>query len=251
MIDLHCHVLPGVDDGPPDLDAALRLARAASDAGVSEIVATPHVSWDYGNTAAVVAGAVEHLQIALDDGGVDIRLHPGAEVASTRAADLSDAELAALSLGGSGWLLLEPPFTASAAGLPQLIAALRERGHAIVLAHPERCPALHRQPELLASLVGDGVLCSVTAGALVGRFGAPVRRFAERMMSDGLVHNVASDAHDTLTRPPGISDALAKAGWTSIEAWACQVVPAALLAGEALPPRPATAAKRRRRWLPG
>ena len=87
------------------------------------------------------------------------------------------------------------------------------RGHHVVLAHPERCPAFHRDPSMLTSLVSAGALTSVTAGSLVGRFGDEVRRFALELVRDGMVHNVASDAHDDVRRPPGRSQSSSRPGW--------------------------------------
>ena len=100
MIDLHCHVLPGIDDGPATLDEALALVRQAGADGITTIAATPHVDWTYTVDAAAVAAGVAEVQAALDAAGIDVRLVAGAEVALTRAADLSAAELAALRLGG-------------------------------------------------------------------------------------------------------------------------------------------------------
>src|SRR5271163_1297670 len=117
MIDLHCHVLPGIDDGPRTLEESLALARAAADGGVHEIVATPHVSWDHPNEAADIAQRVDALNGHLRDAGIEVRVRPGAELAFTRIADIPEEELAALTLGGGPWLLVEPPFTPSVVGL--------------------------------------------------------------------------------------------------------------------------------------
>jgi protein-tyrosine phosphatase len=122
-----------------------------------------------------------------------------------------------------------------------------------VLAHPERCPALHREPRLVGSLVRGGVLTSVTAGSLTGRFGGEVRRFARRLVEEGLVHNVASDAHDALRRRPTLGADLREAGLGALAEWLTQAVPAAILSGEEIPSRPKSATTRdprtrRMRW---
>src|SRR5207253_8116990 len=111
-------------------------------------------------------------------------------------------------------------------------------GHRIVLAHPERCPAFQQDPLQLANLVGAGMLCSVTAGSLAGRFGRHVRTFARGLMRQGLVHNIASDAHDPRQRPPGMSAELTAEGYGEQVDWYCRAMPLALLSGTALPQAP-------------
>jgi hypothetical protein len=112
MIDLHCHVLPGIDDGPATVVEAIALARGARDDGITTIAATPHVDYSYPAVdSASIRVAVQELQIRLDAAGVEVSIVPGAEVAATRAMELDDAELRALTLGGGGWLLLECPLT--------------------------------------------------------------------------------------------------------------------------------------------
>ncbi len=115
----------------------------------------------------------------------------------------------------------------------------------MLLAHPERCPGFHRDPALLQGLVAQGALCSITAGALTGRFGSTVNRFALKLLREGLVHDVASDTHDTRrrspesARTPGRSPPSAFPGLEGQAKWLTEGVPAAILAGEPLPERPA------------
>jgi protein-tyrosine phosphatase len=115
---------------------------------------------------------------------------------------------------------------------------LHRQGYRVVLAHPERCPAFHRDRSILDALVGGGVLTSVTAGSLVGRFGRDVRRFANELVRDGMVHNVASDAHDDVSRPPGTASELKEAGLTSLTDWLTIAVPQAIIAGTDIPKHP-------------
>jgi protein-tyrosine phosphatase len=242
VIDLHCHILPGIDDGPQTVEDTLELARAAAAAGTQTMVATPHVSWDWtNNTSASIAAHVEEVNATLTQAGIGITVVPGAEVALTRAIDLPDDELAALTLGGGPWLLLECPLSPIAAGLEMGIETLRRRGHDhIVLAHPERIPAFQRDPDLLERLVGDGFLTSVTAGAFAGRFGKDVERFARRLLAEGLVHDVASDAHSVQRRPPELGGPLTAAGLDAGQVdYLARAVPEAILAGAPLPPPPA------------
>ena len=238
MIDLHFHLLPGIDDGPADLEAALALARAAVNAGVNTIVATPHVSWEWQNTPQTITETTRRLNAQLAELAIPIQVRAGAEIALTRAVELSDSYLRSLTLGGGPWLLIEPPHTA-AAGIEGLLLHLQHRGHRIVLAHVERCPSFIEDIDMLERLVQSGMLASITAGSLVGRFGGTVQRFARQLVTAGLIHNVASDAHDTHQRPPGLTKELSAAGLHEQAAWLTEDVPTAILAGAAIPPAPA------------
>jgi protein-tyrosine phosphatase len=256
VIDLHCHVLPGIDDGPRTIEDSLAVARAAAAAGTRTLVATSHVSWDYPNRADAIARLVGELNAQLSRNGVALEIRPGAEIAMTRLADTPPDELSRLTLGGGRWLLVEPPFTLVSTGLDSLITELQDRGYHVVLAHPERCPAFHRDRSMLEALVDSGVLTSVTAGSLDGRFGSPVRRFSLGLVRDRLVHNVASDAHDHLRRPPTIAAELERAGLGPLTGWLTQAVPRAMLDGGEIPSRPeieipALQRARRARWLRG
>jgi protein-tyrosine phosphatase len=241
VIDLHCHVLAGLDDGPRTPEDSVAMARAAAAAGTRTIVATPHVSSRYTNDAAAIAGVVRELNAALALADVPVSVLPGAEVAITSVSELDPAELSALSLGGRGtWLLIEPPFTSVAVGLDALVWELQDRGHRVVLAHPERCAAFQRDRRLLASLVESGVVTSITAGSLVGRFGRSVRRFARELLDAELVHNVSSDAHDYRQRPPSVLSELERAGLSPMSDWLTSAVPAAIIDGaHSIPPPPA------------
>lgn len=253
MIDLHTHVLAGIDDGPKDSEGSLALARAACAAGTETLLATPHVSWRYDNRSERIAALVAELNDRLAAAEIPVEVLPGAEVALTRAAELEPEELARLRLGGGPWLLVEPPINPVAIGLEEMVASLQEQGHRVLLAHPERCAPFHRDPKMLASLVRAGALVSITAGSLVGEFGGPVRHFALGLVREGLVHNVVSDAHDHVNRPPEIREPLERAHLAQLGEWLAVDVPRAILAGDEIPSRPAFALPgaggRRRSWL--
>ena len=238
MIDLHFHLLPGIDDGPRDLDDTVALARVAADVGVDTIVATPHVSWEWQNTRATIAASVWRVDAHLVELEIPVRVRAGAEIALTRALALTDGELCRLTLGGGPWLLVEPPYVSSAVGIEGLLLGLQQRGHRIMLAHVERCPAFIGDIDMLERLVQAGMLASMTAGSLVGRFGPSVQHFSQRLLTRGLIHNIASDAHDCNRRPPGLSRELASAGLREQTAWLTEDVPAAILTGSELPPAP-------------
>ena len=243
MIDLHAHVLPGVDDGPADVREALGLARAMVAGGVHTVVATSHVSERYRNDGATLAAARERLQSALRDAGVPLRILPGAEVTIEQATLLDDAALAALGLGGGPYLLLESPLSPAAADVEASIRAVMQRGQRVVLAHPERAPVFQREPDQLVRLVAEGALCAVTASAFNGRFGRTAQGTARAMLVGGLVHAVTSDAHDLRGRPPRLRGELEDAvedleGLDRLIPWLLSDAPAAILRGErpAAPP---------------
>jgi protein-tyrosine phosphatase len=253
MIDLHCHVLPGIDDGPRTIEDSLELARAAAAAGTRTIVATPHVNWRYRNDAQTVVRLVAELngQLAAEAIALDVR--PGAEIAMTYAVEMTTAELAAFRLGRGPWLLIECPHTSVASGFDMILLSLQRNGHRILLAHPERCAAFRRNPDLLRSLVRAGLLTSITASAFSGRFGGEIRRFAHKLVHEELVHNVASDAHNVRGRPPAIAAELERAGLAPLGEWLTETVPSAILDGREIPPRPTvslrTAEPAWRSWL--
>lgn len=249
MIDLHSHVLPGIDDGAHTIDESVALARAAHAEGTHTIVATPHVSARYHNDAATIAELVTELNGRL--AGEEVQIVRGAEISATRVPEIAAEELARLGLGGSRCLLVEPPLTSSTAGLDLLVADLHAHDHRVLLAHPERCAGFHRDPRRLQSLLDAGALTSLTAGSFAGRFGAQVRRFAWSMLEAGIVDNVASDFHDLRGRPPGIAGALDSTRLGELVEWLTQAVPEALLADREVPRRPHVvlrAPAQRRRW---
>jgi protein-tyrosine phosphatase len=241
LIDLHVHALAGIDDGPPTLDSAVSLAVAAAEDGTGTLVATPHVSDRYPNTPESIATAAAALRTRLEAERVGVSVLTGAEIAIERLATLDDAALDALTLGAGPYLLIESPLRSSAGDVEGPLTRLLAAGRRVVLAHPERSPAFHRDPQLLGQLVGSGVLTSVTAAAITGAFGKTVRRFSEGMHDEGLIHNLASDAHDVGTRPPTLTEALAqiaKASGEAWEEWLVEIVPEAVLGGHPIPAAP-------------
>lgn len=254
MIDLHSHVLPGIDDGPPSVEGSLALAKVAADTGTRTLAATPHVTWDLPNTAATVADGIARLQPELDAAGIPLKIVRGGELAASRARELPEEELLGLRLGGGEWLLVECPLSVAAIGFDTLVYELQARGHRILLAHPERSPALHREPERIGMLVDAGALCSVTASSLTGRFGSAVKRFAFELIEQGLVHDLASDAHDSARRPPGLREHIEEAdrelpGLVDHAEWLTVDVPHAILTSAPIPPPPGPPPRQRRRGL--
>lgn len=251
MVDLHCHVLPGIDDGPGTLEESIALCRAAAADGSHTLVATPHVNGDYPNVnaGAIMEGAAT-VNRALRAAAIDMVVRTGAEVALSRVGELSDLELDLLSLGGGRYVLLELPWTAARSGAIGALRAFASRGYGIVLAHPERSPLLQRDESLVAELVRSGMLCCVNAGSLSERADRRTRSTAWRLLSGGLAHAIASDCHDAVRRPPALVSVLERVGLDA-EAidYFTRSVPEAILAGEAVALPPAVEHRHRVGWL--
>jgi protein-tyrosine phosphatase len=238
VIDLHCHPLPGIDDGPASTERSLSMLRRAAAAGTRTMVATPHVSAAYPRTrAGGVESAVRALQVEADAAGIDVRLRAGAELALVHREMLHANELPGLRLGDSPYTLVELPFTATVQ-FAEMLLAMHSDVQPAVLAHPERCRAFHEDPELLGRLVDQGMLVQVTAASIGGGYGPPVQRSAWGMLEQGLVHVVASDSHDAVRRPPLMREPLEEMGLGGLIATLCQDGPAAILAGERPAPAP-------------
>jgi protein-tyrosine phosphatase len=237
MIDLHAHILPGLDDGPPTTDAALAMARAAAAAGTRALATTSHVGHIHGLGPAELVPARATLAARLAEAGIELELLAGGEIAPDKLPDLDDDALRALALGGGPYVMLECPFWPVGAGLDLMVADVHRRGFGVLLAHPERSPSFQRNPSLLAALVERGALAQVTTGSLIGGFGDIPRRTAVAMLEQGLVHVLASDAHDAVRRPPDLHAADSVLD-SEQAAWMTAAAPAALVAGRPLPERP-------------
>lgn len=237
-IDLHSHILPGVDDGPESLDGALALARAYVELETTRVVATPHVNARWRQEGDAVLEAYRYLCSGMADEGIDLKLELGGEVSMATALDLDADDLYRFRLGGGDWLLIEPPSRAPSFGIRSMLFGLQSRGHKLLLAHPERCQTFQDDLEYLEDLVDGGIRTQVTASALSGRFGTTAEQAAKEMFRRKLVHTVASDAHDAFNRPPGLVDDLKIAGLGDLVQWLCFDMPNWILDGGDEPERP-------------
>jgi protein-tyrosine phosphatase len=207
MFDLHCHLLPSIDDGATDLDTALAMARMAVDDGIRTVACTPHIYPGlYDNDAPGIRASMTRLQAILDAEGIALRLVEGADVHLD--TDLAGAIRAGRvpTIAGSRYLLLEPPHHVAPPGFEQQIFALMAGGIVPVVTHPERLSWLEDHYELFMRLVERGAWLQVTAGALTGRHGRRPRYWGERLVGEGKVHLLATDAHDVRRRPPLLAE---------------------------------------------
>lgn len=245
MIDLHSHLLPGIDDGAPDLEHALELARAAVEQGTRVLAATPHLRGDFPDVRAEeLAGRCEEIRAAIAEAAIDLEVVQGGEAGVMWAVNASDAQLRAGSYGGRGTdLLVETPYGPLTDAFEQLLLTLSDRGYRLLLAHPENNPTFQRTPERLHEIVERGVLLQVTARSLIrpDRKKGP-RSLAVALVRDGLAHVLASDAHSgRLLRPPALRAGAVAAAEIVGEArarWMVEDAPRAILDGEPLPEPP-------------
>lgn len=212
MFDLHNHLLPGIDDGAPDLDTALALARIAVADGITHMVCTPHIhAGRYDNTADTIAPAFAQLRAALADQRLPLRISHAAEVRIT--PDLlnpayTDALPALGSWDGRPVLLLELPHGQVPVGTDKLTQFLLRKGVVPIIAHPERNKGFIARPERLKTLIDQGCLLQLTAGALTGRFGPNAQALAETLLCDGVATLIATDAHNLKSRVPRLYEGL-------------------------------------------
>ena len=244
VVDIHTHILPGVDDGAPDVAAAVEMAQVAAADGVRTIVATPHIRDDHPFDHARIPALVEEVNAALRAAGLPVEVVAGGEVALTTTAALDAGGLRAFALGGGDHLLVESPYTDVGDLVERQLFDVQLKGFKPVLAHPERSPSFLSDIDRLRALVEErGVLCSITADSMAGRFGTTVSSFTAELFRAGLVHDVASDAHDARKRSPRLLhgfEALDRTlpGLAAQASWFTADAPGAMIAGAELPPRP-------------
>jgi protein-tyrosine phosphatase len=240
MIDLHSHILPGLDDGARDLDESVAIARTMADDGVGIVVATPHVRADYPTTPDAMSEALASVRVAVAEAGIAIDVRGGGEIALEQLERLDPAALARFGLGGNPrLLLLEYPYYGQAPTLARDCGRLRRDGIVPVIAHPERNQTLQAQPTDIEEFVSAGAYIQLTAASVEGRLGRAAARCARRLLDLELAHLISSDAHGPSVRQAGLSGAAEAVGGGALAHWLTTSVPAALLAGEQLPPRPA------------
>ena len=215
MIDLHSHLLPGIDDGAPDLATALELAKIAVQDGITHMVCTPHIHpGRYDNTTESIQQALTELQHGLIKEQIKLHINAAAEVRFGMELMISVKQQQIPFLGewqGRPVLLLEFPHGEMPFGAERLTAWLLQQGIQPLIAHPERNKGLLRAPHEIKPLIEQGCLLQVTAGSVAGRFGRPAQALAHRLLKEGLVTILASDAHNVKHRPPILSEGRAAA----------------------------------------
>ena len=207
MIDLHAHILPGLDDGPKDIEESLAMCAKAAADGIHAIVATPHTgNGVYNNHRDHINASLSILRERVEKAGLPLALFAGADVhANVAILDmLADGRAMTVNDNGS-YVMIELPDQAVPPNFEEWLFGLRLKGITPILTHPERNMVIGRDPDLLARLVTMGVLVQVTAMSITGHFGKAIEKTAREMLVKRLVHVIATDAHSLEARPPVLS----------------------------------------------
>ena len=249
MVDIHSHILPGLDDGPATLEESVAMVRMAAESGTTDIVATPHANLEYAFQPELVDRKIAELTEA--SGGA-LGIHRGCDFHlyyENIQRALADPRLYAIN--GKRYLLVEFAELLIFPSAGEIFGRLREAGLTPVITHPERNALLARDPEQIRQWVQTGCRVQVTAQSLLGRFGRKVRAASDELMRRELVHFVASDAHDARHRPPVLAEAYRDIArrYGGERAEALFVTnPRKVLTGEAVEARPAEPEARPGRW---
>lgn len=239
MIDLHTHILPGVDDGTRSLEEAREVALDAAAEGVTVLAATPHVRDDYPTTAEVMEEGVAELRADFAAQGIPVQVLPGAEVDIGILWALPQEELRRLTLAQTGrYLLLEMPYRGWPVALDTAVSRLVWLGIIPLLAHPERNPEVQDRPERLRTLVDAGALAQVTAASLNGGLDRASQAAAIRLLELRLAHVLASDTHGPHITREGMGAATRRLADPDLARYLTVEAPGAIIAGEPVPERP-------------
>lgn len=240
MIDLHSHILPGLDDGSPDLATSIEMARMAVADGITHMACTPHVVPGlYDNDAATIISRISMLDRALAEAGVNLRLFAGADVHI--APDLPEKLAAGTvpTLNGGRYFLFEPPHHILPPKIEELVSRLCAVGLVPILTHPERLTWIGSNYHVVENLNALGCLIQLTADSITGHFGKTALYYSERLIDERRVDIIASDCHGIRSRRPLLSparEALQKRVGSDEAERMILTRPAAILANRALDP---------------
>jgi protein-tyrosine phosphatase len=252
VVDIHSHILRGLDDGSPAFDVSLTMARIAREAGTSDIVATPHSNTSYRYQPELIAERITELQNAVGDG---IRIHRGCDFhLSPQNIQTALEEPSRFSINGLSYLLVEFPEVSLFQGVEQVFSSLMSAGLTPIVTHPERNQHLAADIPRLRRWIVKGIPLQITAQSLLGKFGPESAHCCRQLLNEGLVHFVASDAHDSVYRPPRLDGARNFLATQFDEEFAdllLEVHPRAVIEGRPIhispiPPR----LKKKRKWFP-
>lgn len=234
FVDLHCHLLPEVDDGAKNLEESLAMARVLAAAGFTDVAPSPH-AWPELIDAGQCALVRMKLQATLEKEGIALALHPNAE---NKLDDFFFTRLAQgepRPLGAGKYVLVEAPFDAPLPSLIDLIFRIKLKGLTPVMAHPERCFEFQENPKRAAEVVEHGALLQMELGAPLGRYGPKARKLAERFLGDGLYAIAASDLHGPVGAERWIPEGIAFLDKRKATNRLLRDNPGRLLRGEAAP----------------
>lgn len=201
MIDIHSHILPGVDDGAQNERESIELARVAVNEGISTIIATPHhKNGLYHNERDFIIGQVEQLNNLFEELGIQLQVLPGQEprINGDFLTDLKEGKL--LTLNNTRYIFIELPYSSVPQYTDKLLFDIQVEGYTPIIVHPERNQQLREDPTSLYEFVRNGSLTQVTSGSLIGKFGKETAQFAEEIIDANLAHFLATDVHHVTKR---------------------------------------------------
>lgn len=208
MIDLHCHMLPAIDDGARDLDMALEMARLAVADGITMTACTPHIYPGlFENTIEGITAAIDNFRQELDRANIPLEITRGADIqiVPDMLDGLRDGRLP--TLHNSRYFLFEPPHHIAPPGMLNLIHSVIAAGYVPIITHPERLTYIEQCYDDFTHAVEMGAWIQLTGGSLLGRFGPRVKKITERFLTDGYTHLLASDGHNLKNRTPELAEA--------------------------------------------
>lgn len=209
MIDLHCHILPGIDDGAKDMDETLEMARIATSQGIKNIICTPHyIQYNDSSNKNHLEGLVQEVNKCLYKEGNLLNLSVGHEIYITPDLPKLVREGEVATLNNSRYILIEFPMNDIPIYAEDVFYELRLMGLVPILAHPERYPMIMENPNLLLKFLNLGVLCQANVGSIRGLFGERVQKTVMTLIDHNMIHFIATDAHSTKRRSPKIKEAL-------------------------------------------
>lgn len=261
MIDLHSHLLPGIDDGPKSLQESLKMARIYEKAGYRQVVATPH--WIPGTswmpTPGEIRVQVDSLNQRIKDEGINLSVLPGMEIALDPQIPLLLEEEKLQPLGEKSYVLIETPYQMLPLGWEQVFFAIASRGYAVLLAHPERCTQLADKPMLFDAFIEKGIYLQINWDSFLGYQGRETAKLARYLAAKGYIHCLATDSHDVDHRHAGNVQRAAREVENLVGPHNLQLLamenPARVLGGEPLTPmsqqNSQDTPKSKRRWFFG
>lgn len=209
MIDIHCHILPGIDDGAKSIEDSIQMAEEAVRQGIRTIIATPHYNSQYANEKPAIIAATAELNETLSENQIPLTILPGQEtrIYGELLEDYDAGKL--LSLADTSYFFIELPSGHVPRYTERVLFDVQMNGLVPIIVHPERNQEIMQNPDLLYHFVNNGALTQITAGSLIGQFGKNIKKFTQQLLETNLTHFIASDAHNVTTRPFKMAEAFA------------------------------------------
>jgi protein-tyrosine phosphatase len=206
MIDIHCHILPGLDDGSSDIKTSIDMLKIAFDDGITHTTATPHFTYSGKPTIKDIHKCLELLKEKSDGENIEVKLLSGADIRLSYELIDGIARKMIPTINGSRYFLLELPDLIPP-NLDKFLSTVKSNGFVPIITHPERNYSIFSSPEKTDVLRNSGALFQLTAMSITGEIGSQLKKFSHMLLKKGIVDFIASDAHDTVQRPPILSKA--------------------------------------------